>query len=108
MHNPESVLENEMQKHLWDFEIQTDQLISVRWPDLVIVNKKKKKKRERTCWIMDFSVQLISVRRPDLVIVNKKKRKKRTCWIVDFTVQADHRMKLKESEKRDKYLDVAR
>ena len=24
MHNPESVLENEMHKLLWDFEIQTD------------------------------------------------------------------------------------
>ena len=30
--------------------------------------------------------------------------KKRTCWIVDFAVPADHRMKLKESKKKDKYL----
>ena len=29
----------------------------------------------------------------------------RTCSIVDFAVPADHRMKLKENEKRDKYLD---
>ena len=28
--------------------------------------------------------------------------------IVDFTVPADHRIKLKECEKRDKYLDLAR
>ena len=41
MHNPESVLENEMHKVLWDFEIQTDHLISARQQDLVIVNKKK-------------------------------------------------------------------
>ena len=40
MHKPESVLENEMQKILWDFEIQTDHLNLARWPDLV---KKKKK-----------------------------------------------------------------
>ena len=39
MHNPKSVLQNEMDKVLWDFEIQTDHLISVRWPDLVIVKK---------------------------------------------------------------------
>ena len=35
-------------------------------------------------------------------------QKKRTCKIVDFAVSADHRMKLKESEKKDKYLDLAR
>ena len=33
MHNPESVLEIEMHKILWDFEIQTDQLISARRPE---------------------------------------------------------------------------
>ena len=43
MHNPESVLENEMQKILWDFKIQTDHLISARRPDIVRVEKKKKK-----------------------------------------------------------------
>ena len=48
---------------------------------------------------------LIWARRPDLIITNKKKR---TCKIVDFAVPADHRIKLKECEKRDKYLDLAR
>ena len=33
---------------------------------------------------------------------------KRTCKIVDFAVPADHRIKLKESEKKDRYLDLAR
>ena len=42
MHNPESVLENEIYKLLRDFEIETDHLISARRPDLVIVNKKKR------------------------------------------------------------------
>ena len=46
MHNPESVPKNEMHKLLWNFEIKTDQLISVRRPDLVIVNEKKKKKKK--------------------------------------------------------------
>ena len=32
----------------------------------------------------------------------------RTCRIVDFAVSADHRVKLKENEKKDKYLDLAR
>ena len=61
--------------------------------------------RHKLQW--DFDIQrdhLISVRTPDLII-NKKKR---TCKIVDFAVLADHRIKLKESEKKDKYLDLAR
>ena len=35
-------------------------------------------------------------------------KKKRICKIVDFAVPADHRIKLKECEKKDKYLDLAR
>ena len=50
---------------------------------------------------------LISARRPDLIIITKKK-KKRICKIVDFAALADHRIKLKECEKKDKYLDLAR
>ena len=54
----------------------------------------------------------ISARRPDLIIFNnnnkKKKKKKRICKIVDFAVPADHRIKLKESEKKDKYLNLAK
>ena len=38
----------------------------------------------------------------------QKKKKKRICKIVDFAVLADHRIKLKECEKKDKYLDLAR
>ena len=48
---------------------------------------------------------LISARRPDLIIVNKKKR---TYKIVDFVVLADLRVKLKESKKNGKYLNLAR
>ena len=73
MHNLEPILENATHKLLWDFNIQTDHLISARRPDLIIINKKK-----------------------------------RTCKIVDFAIPADHRIKLKECEKKDKYLDLAR
>ena len=58
----------------------------------------------RTCprkWYTQTPV----ARRPDLIIINKKKR---ICKIVNFAVPADHRIKLKECEKRDKYLDLAR
>ena len=75
MHNPAPVLENDSHKLLSDFNIQTDHLIPVRRPDLIITNKKKKKK---------------------------------ICKIVDFAVPADHKINLKESEKKDNYLDLAR
>ena len=78
MHNPAPVLENVTHKLLWDFNIQTDHLIPARRPDLILITKKKKKK------------------------------KKKICKIVDFAVPADHRINLKESEKKDKYLDFAR
>ena len=73
MHHPTSVLENETNELLWNFDLQTDHLISARRPDLIIINKKKKENK-----------------------------------IVDFAVTAEHRIKLKESEKKDKYLDLAR
>ena len=58
--------------------------------------------------LWDFNIQtdhLIPDRRPDLIMINKRKR---TCKIVDFAVLADHRIKLKQCEKKDKYLDLAR
>ena len=69
-----AVRENATHKLLWDFNVQTGHLIVARRPDLIIINKKKK----------------------------------RTCRIVDFAVPADHRIKLKECKKKDKYLDLAR
>ena len=37
------------------------------------------------------------------MIVTKKMR---TCWIVDIAIPTDRKVKLKESEKKDKYLDL--
>ena len=57
-------------------------------------------------WNFDiYADHLISARRPELIIINKKKR---TCKIVDFAVPADNRIKLKECEKKDEYIDLAR
>ena len=80
MHNPAPILENDTHKLLWDFNIQTEHLISTRRPNLIIINKKTK----------------------------KQKKTQRICKIVDFAVTADHRIKLKECEKKDKYLKLAR
>ena len=39
---------------------------------------------------------------------SNQQKNKRFCKIVDFAVQAEHRLKLKESEKKDKYPDFTR
>ena len=57
--------------------------------------------------LWDFRIPLdylISARRLNLEIVIKKQTTER---IVDFAVSTDHRAKLKEGEKSDKYLDLA-
>ena len=71
---------------------------------LTLVWKTRKKR-----WIIIIIItdHLIPARRPDLIIINNNK-KRRTCKIDDFAVPADHRIKLKECEKKDKYLDLAR
>ena len=47
IHNPAPFLKNDTHKLLWDFDIQTDYLISARRPDLIIINKKQKKKKKK-------------------------------------------------------------
>ena len=54
----------------------------------------------------DFAIQtnhLISFRRPELVIVNDKENYQK----VDFAIQANHRRKLTEGKKWNKYLNLA-
>ena len=51
MHNPAVVLENDPHKLLWDFDMQTDHLISARRLGLIEIDEKK-----WTCKIVDFAV----------------------------------------------------
>ena len=48
---PDSVIETEQVRILWDFTIQTDNTIQARRPDVVIVNK-----IEKTCHIVDVAI----------------------------------------------------
>ena len=50
MHKPESVLENETHKILWDLALQTDRLVPARKPDLFFNLQEK-----RTYHIEDFA-----------------------------------------------------
>ena len=57
--------------------------------------------------LWDFEIQRehpILARRLDLVLINKKKR---TCYLVDYPSPVDYKVKMKESEKINKYLDLA-
>ena len=88
MHKLKRVRNNEMHKILWDFKIQTDHIIPVKWIDLMIINKKKKEKRN---WrIVNFAV-------PDdrrVKIKENKKRKKylhltlKQQWKMEMTIIA--------------------
>ena len=49
-----------------------------------------------------------NLRQPTRPYNNQKGKKERTCKIVDFIVPSDRWVKLKENEKKDKYLDLAR
>ena len=63
-------------------------------------NKLQENATHKLLW--DFNIQT------DHLILARRPEKKRTCKIVDFAVPADHRIKLKKCEKKDKYLDLAR
>ena len=54
--------------------------------------------------LWDFEIQTdytIPPRRPNLELINKK----RTRQQVDFAISVDHRLKIKEVKKTDKYLE---
>ena len=54
-------------------------------------------------WDLEIQMdRLISAGRTELIIINNKKR------TVDFAVSANHRVKLKESAKKNNYPDLAR
>ena len=42
-HIPEAALENEEVKVLWDINVQCDNLIEARRPDIILIDKKKRK-----------------------------------------------------------------
>ena len=63
---------------------------------------------ERVKILWDFNIQtdhVIQHRRPDIVVVEKEA--KRT-WVIDIAVPGDSRVDDKETEKIDKYQDLAR
>ena len=55
--------------------------------------------------LWDFDIHtnhLILARIPDLIVINNNNNKKERIWnLIDYAVLADHRIKLKESEKKD-------
>ena len=54
MHNPAPLQENDTHKLLWDFGIQTDHQMSARIPDLIIINKKKRREFEKLSTLLSL------------------------------------------------------
>ena len=79
MHKPKSVLDKEKHKSLWNFKLQTYHPEFARKRDPVIISK----------ILLGFFFQ-------------------RTYRIVDFAIPVNHRVKIKENEKRNKYFDLPR
>ena len=73
MHNPESVLENEMPQRFWDFEIH------IGWPNLGQTTRPSSNQQEK-CELA----------------------------VVEFATPANHKIKLKEMVKKDKYQNLKR
>ena len=71
MHNPESILDNEMHKLLWNFENQTDHLISSRRPDLVIINNKKKENLSNSKIEVIIMIIKLTLRSKIIIIILK-------------------------------------
>ena len=58
-------MENKSSKIMWNFSVQTDNVIAARRPDLIVIDKAKKQ-----CHIIDFAVPF------DSKVVEKRKGKK--------------------------------
>ena len=87
MQKPVTILENNTNKLLWEFNIHSDHLISARRPDLIIINNKKK----RTCKIVDFAVpadhriKLKKCEKKDMYLELARKLKKKL-WNMNETI----------------------
>ena len=92
-----------------DDPLGTVQKLKVDQPDKWYVHKPEfvwENELHKNLWGFENQTEnLIPVRRLDLVLIKKKKR---TCHLVDFAFTTNHRVKKKQSEKFDKYLDLAR
>ena len=57
MHNPSPVIENDTHKFLWDFDIQSDPLISARRPDLIMMNNEKRKSAKLSTFLSRLTTE---------------------------------------------------
>ena len=106
MHNQESVLANETQKRLWDFDVQTDHLISARLTDLVIITKKikenKAKENLQNCRLRRLGRPRSKTKMKGKTKISTQKRKEKK------EKRKISTQKRKESENKDKYPEKKR
>ena len=74
MHNPAFVLENGTHKLRWDYDVQTDHLISARRPDLIIINNNNNNNKKEN--LQNYGLSCLSWPQ------NKTKRKKKEGYVL--------------------------
>ena len=80
----ESVLENNTNKILSDFEIQTDDLIPTTGPEIVLIKKKKNLSSSGFCLSADYRVKMKKKQRKDKYLDLAREPKK--LWNMRVTV----------------------
>ena len=92
-YNLDSVLKNKMQNLLWDFEMQTDHLMSAGQPGIVTVNKKREP-ADCGLWRLDGSQ-------------NKTQRKLKERW-VSWSCKGTNKNMEHESDRDTTVIDALR
>ena len=86
MHNPTPVLENDTHKLLWDSDIHADHLISARWSDLIIINKKKREFAKLSTLLSRLTTEWnwrnVKRRKSTLILVENWRK----LWIMRVTI----------------------
>ena len=99
---------NEIINHISKFSKLGREKYMVGWNGRILqVIKRICFENETNKILWDLEIQTdhqIQARRPELVLVKKK----RTCVLEDIVIPANPRVKIKENEKINKYLDIAR
>ena len=72
MHNQASLRENVTHEFHWDFEIQTDHLISASGPDQIIMNQKKKKRELAELYTLPSLLKVKRKISPTTLLGNRK------------------------------------
>ena len=82
-HETDKVVENDSQKILWDFTIQTDHIIEARRPDMVIIDKIKNECKISAC---PFDSRIEEKEKDKMKVYNNLNRELKKIWDIPANV----------------------